>query len=446
MSITIVQITQARDGNALPAFAVPTTVGNHLIYRSVTRSGTTPRHPNEETWTDMIGHAVTFPRDDNTGTNNIEAWTAPVTVGRTTYTRYINNSTAVLMEVSGADPASATEVDLSGQSSNTVHDLGSLGTLDSHHLALLTIGMGRDLDYSMTITPGVWAVEFLTSRDSDAIANTFFGHNFPYAWWGHVIGSGSAVQASITADLSDRWGGIALVVPEGYSPAADFTATPATGDAPVSVAFTDTSTNTPTSWAWDFGDGGSDTVQNPTHTYDAPGTYTVTLIATNAFGSGSVSKPYIVTAVVWTPYARDRIILNIQASFTDDELFNHAIVVGTGNKSVVPFTSSIEDTDPLSPTNTTAIGDRTFIYESDLLSTQDAVNHAVQKIYRDHCLISEDVALDALCNPALEGNDIVGVDESSFSKLSTTFRIRAMSIPLATSRQSLRFGRVINLA
>lgn len=46
------------------------------------------------------------------------------------------------------------------------------------------------------------------------------------------------------------------------------------------VDFTDASINT-TTYAWDFGDGGSSVTQNPTHTYVTNGTYTVTLIATN---------------------------------------------------------------------------------------------------------------------------------------------------------------------
>jgi gliding motility-associated-like protein len=37
-------------------------------------------------------------------------------------------------------------------------------------------------------------------------------------------------------------------------------------------------------WQWDFGDGGTDTVQHPTHTYLSGGTYTVTLVVSNNFG------------------------------------------------------------------------------------------------------------------------------------------------------------------
>lgn len=73
-------------------------------------------------------------------------------------------------------------------------------------------------------------------------------------------------------------------------PVAAFTGSPTTGCAPMSVNFTDQSTNTPTSWAWDFGDGGNSAVQNPSHQYTTPGSYTVTLTATNAAGSDQEIK------------------------------------------------------------------------------------------------------------------------------------------------------------
>jgi PKD repeat protein len=51
------------------------------------------------------------------------------------------------------------------------------------------------------------------------------------------------------------------------------------------VSFTDTSTNNPTSWLWDFGDGATSTQRNPSHTYASANTYSVTLTATNGGGS-----------------------------------------------------------------------------------------------------------------------------------------------------------------
>lgn len=75
----------------------------------------------------------------------------------------------------------------------------------------------------------------------------------------------------------------------GVSPTVSFTATPASGTAPLPVTFTDTSTGGVTAWSWTFGDGGTSTQQNPSHTYTSAGTYTVTLTATTASGASSTS-------------------------------------------------------------------------------------------------------------------------------------------------------------
>ena len=47
------------------------------------------------------------------------------------------------------------------------------------------------------------------------------------------------------------------------------------------VDFTDLSSGPGLSWSWDFGDGNTSIEQNPSHTYTAPGTYTVCLTSTN---------------------------------------------------------------------------------------------------------------------------------------------------------------------
>jgi PKD repeat protein len=76
--------------------------------------------------------------------------------------------------------------------------------------------------------------------------------------------------------------------PPPPAPTASFTANPVTGEAPLFVNFTDTSTDAPTSWQWDFtNDGITDsTSQNPSGIeYATPGTYSVKLIATNDNGS-----------------------------------------------------------------------------------------------------------------------------------------------------------------
>ncbi|MEO1436484.1 MAG: PKD domain-containing protein, partial [Bacteroidota bacterium] len=67
-----------------------------------------------------------------------------------------------------------------------------------------------------------------------------------------------------------------------------FAYSPENGCTDLTVDFTDLTTNSPSVWQWDFGDGiGTSTDQNPSYTYTAPGCYTVTLTATNAECTGT---------------------------------------------------------------------------------------------------------------------------------------------------------------
>jgi PKD repeat protein len=81
----------------------------------------------------------------------------------------------------------------------------------------------------------------------------------------------------------------------GSPPVAEFTAEPTSGEAPLSVVFTDASSEDPESWAWDFGDGSTSTEQSPTHVYEEPGSYRVILTVTNGEGSDDVVKADLVT-------------------------------------------------------------------------------------------------------------------------------------------------------
>jgi polygalacturonase/PKD repeat protein len=83
-------------------------------------------------------------------------------------------------------------------------------------------------------------------------------------------------------------------------PIASFTASPLSGAAPLTVSFTDTSSNSPAYWFWTFGDGGTSTSENPSYTYSTPGTWTASLIASNA---GGASSPFTQTINVYNPFA-----------------------------------------------------------------------------------------------------------------------------------------------
>ena len=63
---------------------------------------------------------------------------------------------------------------------------------------------------------------------------------------------------------------------------ADFSAVSVQGCSPFTVQFQDNSTGLPTQWFWDFGNGITSSLQNPTVTYETGGNYTVRLIVRNA--------------------------------------------------------------------------------------------------------------------------------------------------------------------
>lgn len=89
------------------------------------------------------------------------------------------------------------------------------------------------------------------------------------------------------------------------TPIASFTGSPNSGNLPLSVQFTDKSYNKPTTWKWNFGDRVISTKQNPEHIYSEAGMYTVTLTATNSYGSNTLSKSKYITVVSGNPYTGD---------------------------------------------------------------------------------------------------------------------------------------------
>jgi PKD repeat protein len=72
---------------------------------------------------------------------------------------------------------------------------------------------------------------------------------------------------------------------------ADFISDVSTGCPPLPVRFTDRSSGLIiTAWVWDFGDGSASSEQNPSHVYEQPGEYTVTLTVENGLESDAKTK------------------------------------------------------------------------------------------------------------------------------------------------------------
>lgn len=78
-------------------------------------------------------------------------------------------------------------------------------------------------------------------------------------------------------------------------PVANFTSNRTEICAGSTISFTDQSTNNPTSWSWEFGNGTLSTSRNPTVSYTVPGTYTVKLTVTNAAGVNGITRTDYIT-------------------------------------------------------------------------------------------------------------------------------------------------------
>jgi PKD repeat protein len=103
--------------------------------------------------------------------------------------------------------------------------------------------------------------------------------------------------------------------PDCPQPIADFKWDPSTICPGDKVYFWDTSTGFPTSWSWDFDDGGTSNAQNPTHAFASTGTYDVSLTVTNACGSDKVTKK---VQVVDCPSQEEDYDIYIKDSAADD--------------------------------------------------------------------------------------------------------------------------------
>ena len=119
------------------------------------------------------------------------------------------------------------------------------------------------------------------------------------------------------------------------APTANFTASATSGPAPLTVNFSDTSAGSVTGWSWDFGDGATSTLQNPTHVYATVGSYTVTLTASGPAGSdGEVKTGYVTVTAPQTYYLSFNAATTVPGVGTVEDEDVVAYDVGTGTWSM----------------------------------------------------------------------------------------------------------------
>ncbi|MGM0612579.1 MAG: PKD domain-containing protein [Bacteroidota bacterium] len=131
---------------------------------------------------------------------------------------------------------------------------------------------------------------------SDSLIGSYDGSSLPNN--GNPISStGGAVTIEQETDQYVNESGFALEWNCHYpntAPTVDFTVSD-TISCEKEVQFNDRSSNGPSSWTWDFGDGTTSNQQNPLHVYTQDGTYDVKLKVSNAYGSDSLILNSFVT-------------------------------------------------------------------------------------------------------------------------------------------------------
>lgn len=156
---------------------------------------------------------------------------------------------------------------------------------DSHDVSVIDTTLN-------VVTDTIFLAADADPRDVDITADG----QFAYVTSGDIAGSDAVYVIDIaTLTITDTIfvnssNTNALAVAPNFAslaPTAAFTYSNPVANFP--VQFTDLTTNNPISWTWDFGDGGTSSVQNPSHVYTSAGTYTVTLTAENDCNSDSVT-------------------------------------------------------------------------------------------------------------------------------------------------------------
>lgn len=160
-------------------------------------------------------------------------------------------------------------------------------------------------------------------------------------------------------DLCTGWGtpngsnlimALAGAVVSNPPPVADFTGSPTNGFYPLTVNFTNLSSNA-ASYSWNFGDGQNSTSTNPSHVYTNAGNFSVTLTATGAGGINVLALAnYIVvtnTPPVLSPISDETIlettplIFTNMASDADDDVLTFSLDAGAPTNAMIDTAAGI---------------------------------------------------------------------------------------------------------
>ena len=136
------------------------------------------------------------------------------------------------------------------------------------------------------------------STTTTSATGTYSFANLPSSSYGYVVSVYDCQNSYQSVYVSSNSGtaNFSICTSNPSSCAAIFIANPDSFNTSI-INFTDLSTGNPTSWTWDFGDGTTSALQNPSHTYTTNGTYNVTLNIASTLCGDSTSQSIIIGTV-----------------------------------------------------------------------------------------------------------------------------------------------------
>jgi len=189
-------------------FALNTKLGNLLVYCGERRNFAIASPSDGETWTAKYTgqHQVTSGSNEN----GFGIYCTVVTVVKATYNTAPSPQWACMYEIDNGPPISSiTAIGISDQAAGTTENVGVLGAPGPEGLGVAMFCNGAD-NVTVNVTPGLWIRDFydLGSSTGDSAFN-----NYPYTYIAHRYGDGSAMNAIVSIDSSQKWGGAAVLLP-----------------------------------------------------------------------------------------------------------------------------------------------------------------------------------------------------------------------------------------
>ena len=267
--------TYATAGSKTVTLTVTNSSGSNTTTLAVTVAAVLAASFSYSPASPTIGQSVQF---TDTSTGSASSWQWSFGDGGTSTSRNPSHTYAT----AGSKTVTLTVTNTSGSSSTTKTLTVTAALAASFTFSPASPTIGRSVQFMDTSTgsPTHWQWDFNDGATSTAQNPS---HTFSSA------GSYAVVLTVSNGTATSNVSQIINVLPSSVL-AASFTYSPASPVEGHAVQFTDTSTGSPTSWQWDFGDGGTSTAQNPSHTFASVSSYTVTLAVSNSSGSDSLSK------------------------------------------------------------------------------------------------------------------------------------------------------------